>query len=327
VKRAAVAVAIGLAALAAAQDPSYIRVSVRVVSLPTLVFSRENKLIPNLQPGDFHVTDNGKPQEVTVEEQYAPISVVLAVQMNNDVRQYSTFIMKVGSVVDALLVGESGEGALITYNGEVTVAKPFDAGNVQEALRQVRAGGREARMLDAGTRAVHLLAARPKSRSRLLLFIGQPFDSGSETDLASLQRLAEKENVAIYALALPQFGQAFVSDTFSLEGLSSRAERGGFKAGVNLGQLVSALSRSARTTAMSDPFSILTAATGGTQLHFRTQSQLEDALSIVGVEVRSLYLLSFYPTVKGSGHHTVKVGVNVSGAQVYSRPGYWSDNP
>jgi len=41
--------------------------------------------------------------------------------------------------------------------------------------------------------------------------------------------------------------------------------------------------------ANADVFSVLTAATGGTQLHFRKQNQLEDAIAIVGVELRSSY--------------------------------------
>jgi hypothetical protein len=37
-----------------------IRVPVRLVTLPTLVFSKEGRLITGLQRGDFHVYDNGR---------------------------------------------------------------------------------------------------------------------------------------------------------------------------------------------------------------------------------------------------------------------------
>jgi len=69
--------------------------------------------------------------------------------------------------------------------------------------------------------------------------------------------------------------------------------------------------------------SILTAATGGTLLHFRKQRQLEDAIADLGIQLRSGYLLSYYPNSKESGYHTVKVEVDLPGAKVYSRPGYW----
>jgi hypothetical protein len=178
-------------------------------------------------------------------------------------------------------------------------------------------------MIDAGMRALTLLSGRPSSRTRILLFIGQPMDSGSESALASLRDGAVKDNVAVFALVLPEFGKAFVSDTFSLQGLSSKADRGGFKAGADLGKLIPVLNRSASAAGDADPFSMLTAATGGTQLHFRRQRQLEDAVAAVGVELRSAYLLTYYPNSLEAGYHTVEIQVDIPGAKVYSRPGYW----
>jgi hypothetical protein len=132
-----------------------------------------------------------------------------------------------------------------------------------------------------------------------------------------------KENVTVHTLALPEVGRAFVSDTFSLQGLSSRADRGGFKAGADLAKLIPVLNRTASASTGSDPFSILTSATGGTQLHFRKQRQLEDAVADLGIQLRSAYLLSYYPNTQEFGYHTVKVEVDVPGAKAYSRPGYW----
>ena len=190
-----------LAALIGAQQITTIRVPVRLVTLPTLVFSRDSRILPGLQMADFRVLDNGRPQTVTLNTTATPASIALAIQVSRDVRQYVPFIAKAGSAIDALLVGESGEAAVVTYGSEVTVAKPFEAGDVQSALRTISASGTPAHMIDAGMRAVTLLARRPSSRTRVLLFIGQPMDSGSEATLASLRDQAEKENVAVYALA------------------------------------------------------------------------------------------------------------------------------
>jgi VWFA-related protein len=314
--------ALGVAAIAGAQQMPTIRVPVRLVTLPTLVFSGENRLIPGLRAADFRVLDNGHPQNVTLDASSAPVSVALAIQSNADVREYVPFIARTGSVVDALLAGESGEAAVVTYGSEVTVVKPFDAGDVQSSLKTIVARGKPARMIDAGICALALLAARPASRTRVLLFIGQPMDSGSQIALAALQERAEEESVAVYALTLPEFGKAFVSDTFSLQGVSA-SERGGFRASVDLGKLIPVLDRSSKAQAGADPFSVLTAATGGTQLHFRTQRQLEGAIAAVGFELRSAYLLSYYPDSAEAGYHTVGIEVDIPGARVYSRPGYW----
>jgi VWFA-related protein len=321
--RSAMAVlAAGLAGLIGAQQMPTIRVPVRLVNLPTLVFSNDSRLLTGLQIGDFRVLDNGRVQAAALDPSVAPVSVALAVQVNKDVRGYVPFIARVGSAIEALLVGESGEAAVITYGDEVKVVKPFDAGDVQKTLKKLTAGGKPARMLDAGTQALALLAERPSSRARVLLFIGQPMDSGSEATLQSLREDAEKKNVAVYAFVLPEFGKDFVSDTVSLEGVS-KGEGGGLRTGVDLGRLVSVLNRSSSAEAGTDPFSILTSATGGTQLHFRKQRELEDDIAAIGVELRSAYVLSYHPDSEDTGYHTIQVQVNVPGARVYARPGYW----
>jgi VWFA-related protein len=315
------AFAFGLAALLGAQVPT-IRVPVRLINLPTLVFSKESRLLPGLQLGDFRVLDNGRPQTLFLDESSTPVSVALAVQVNRDVREYVPFIARVGSAVDALLAGETGEAAVVTYGSEVTVVKPFDARDVQSTLRTISASGKPARMIDAGIRAVTLLAERPRSQARVLVFIGQPADGGSKSKLVTLREAAEKEGVAVYALTLPEAGKDFVSDTFSLQGVTF-GEKGGFRAGIDLATLISVLNRSASPETAADPFSSLTAATGGTQIRFRKQRELEDGIAAIGVELRSLYLLSYYPTTAEPGYHTVKVEVGVPGAKVYARPGYW----
>jgi hypothetical protein len=124
-------------------------------------------------------------------------------------------------------------------------------------------------------------------------------------------------------MALPELGKVFVSDTFSLQGLSSQADRGGFKAGVDLGRLISTLSRSGAAETRTDPFSILTAATGGSRFHIRKQRELEGALAAMGLELRSAYLLSYAPNSTENGYHTISVEVKVPGAKAYARPGYW----
>ena len=232
----------------------------------------------------------------------------MVVQVSRDVREYVPFIARVGSAVDALLVGERGQAAVIVDNQDVVLVKAFGEGNVRTALRRISASGRKARMNDAGVRAIELLKDRPRTRARILLYVGQPLDVGSEhsaTDV--LREAAERENVSIYALTLPISGKTFVSDTFSLPVL-------------NLRRLIPSLNGE---RAGSDPFATLTAATGGTQLHFRRQSELEDGIAIVGVELRSSYVLSYRPSASENGYHTINIEVNVPGAKAYSRPGYW----
>lgn len=318
----AIGVIVSLAPWGCAQQTATIRVPVRLVTVPTLVLSSDNRVIPDLQLSNFRVTDNGRAQSISMEPASGHTSVAIVIQVNQDVRQYVPFIVKTGSTVEALLAGESGDVAVIAYSDNVSVIKPFGVGDVPSAFKKILSTGRSAPMIDAGILAVQLLAERPAANSRVLLFIGQPIDRGSTSALDSLRQYVGKENVSVFVLALPLFGKAFVSDTFSLQGVS-RAEKGGFRGSVDLGNLVAVLNRKAEAAAETDPGAALTAASGGTQLRFRTQRQLEDGLSAIGIQIRSGYLLSYYAASVAPGYHSVEVEVDVPGAKVYSRPGYW----
>ena len=312
--------ALAIFAWAGAAQTTTIRVPVRLVTAPTLVFTGDDHLVFGLEERHFHVFDNGHPQRAALDTDYAPVSIALAIQANQAVRSYTRFISKVGSAVEALLVGENGEAAVLAYSGEIKTLKPFESGDVQRAVARIAPFGRRARAIDAGMRAIAMLKERPRGRARVLIFIGQPLDDGSESDVSALREEAERESVAIHVLALPEMGKDFVSDTFSLQGLPR--DRGGFRAGVDLGRLVPALSHNAAAQTRSDPFSKLTAATGGTQFHVRTQRELEDGIGLIGVELRSAYVLSFPPASAEHGYHTIRVDVAVPGAKVYARPGY-----
>ena len=320
------AASILLCACAAAQTflpPVVIRVPVRVVTAPTLVFDRGGGLVPGLEQTDFQLFDNGRPQRVDLDPRVDPVSVVVAIQMNHDVRAYLPFIARVGSVVEALLVGATGEGAVIAYNTDVTVLKPFDSGDIQLAMRTLAPSGVRAHMYDAVARAIGMLKRRAASRNRVIVLIGQPADDGSETALADLRQQAERSYISIYTLTLPEFGRSFVSDSFLLEGPAGSADRGGFKASVDLGKLASVIDRSGAVATHADAFSVLAAATGGTQIRFRRQAELEGGLAAIGVELRSSYLLSYSPDHADPGYHAINVQVNREGARTYARPGYW----
>jgi VWFA-related protein len=313
-----------LAALAHAQQRApVIRVPVRLVTVPALVFSPDGRTVNGLTAVDFRLLDENRPQRITLDTQITPVSIAAVVQSNQDVRDYVPSIAKMGAVIDTLIAGEGGESALLTCNDDVSVAKPFDSGDLSAALKKLSPEGRSSHMLDAASRAIDLLAQRPASRIRVLLLIGQPMDSGSETKLDALREAVERENLTVFALALPMVGKAFVSDTFHLEGLSSRTDRGGFRASTDAKHLIQVLDRASAAQQSTDPFSILTAATGGTQIHFRKQSELEGALAAVGLQVRSAYVLSFAPDSPTAGYHAIHVEVRTPGSKVFARPGYW----
>jgi VWFA-related protein len=306
----------------AAQQPPTIRLPVRLASVPTLVASKQGRYISGLSAADFRLTDNGRPQKFKLDTNLLPVSIAVAVQVDEDVRAYIPFIARAGNLIDNSLAAATGEAALIEYNDEVSVATPFDHRDLDRAIRNISPSGHQARMIDAGVRAIALLKERTGPRSRVLLFIGQPMDSGSSAKLDALEAQAERENVEAYAFTLPLFGKSFVSDAFTLQGLGSQWYKGGYEASIELTKAVPALRRAALVRARSDPFSLLTVATGGLQIRFRKQRQLENAIIAMGDALRSRYVLSYAPYPDNIGYHTIAVRVGIPEAIVYARPGY-----
>lgn len=306
----------------AAQQPPTIRVPVRLVSVPTLVASKQGEYISGLSAADFRLTDNGRSQTFKLDTNLLPLSIAVAVEVDQDVRAYIPLIAKAGNLIDNSLAAATGEAALIEYNDEVSVAKPFGDGDLDRVLRKISPSGHQARMIDAGLRAIALLKERTGARSRVLLFIGQPMDNGSSAKLDVLEAQAERENVQVYAFTLPLFGKSFVSDAFTLQGLGSQWYKGGYQASVELTKAVPALRRAGQARARSDPFSLLTVATGGLQISFRKQRQLENGIIAMGDALRSRYVLSYAPYPDTIGYHTIAVRVGIPEATVYARPGY-----
>jgi VWFA-related protein len=309
-------------AIYAQEADAPIRVPVRLVLVPTLVFSPEGTVVSGLETKDFSVLDNGIPQNIELQSENTPPSVAVAIQTNEAVSDYLPFVKRTGALVENLLVCEEGRLAVLTYNNDVTVIKPFGSGDGSAAMKKIETRGTNAHMVDAGLKAVSLLKQEERSRPRVLLLIGQPEDFGSEAKLASLQKSAEEENVTIHCLALPTAGKKFVAETFSLRGKNE--DRGGFEASADLTKLVPALRRAGRRSAGEDAFSLLARATGGTQIGFRKQEQLENGLIALGTAIRSQYLLTYAPRSDEAGYHRLSVTVDVSGDKVYSRPGYWA---
>src|SRR5258706_15786878 len=62
-----------------------IRLSVQVVLAPGTVLNRDGSYVNGLEQRHFHLLDNGKPQDISVDVAFQPISLVIAIQSNDQV--------------------------------------------------------------------------------------------------------------------------------------------------------------------------------------------------------------------------------------------------
>ena len=84
------------------------------------------------------------------------------------------------------------------------------------------------------------------------------------------------------------------------------------------------LLRDIRDLFKKTPAEAFTYFTGGRMYSFARQRGLEDAISDIGKDLNSQYVLSYSPNNKEEpGFHNIKVTVDRPGLLIRTRPGYW----
>jgi VWFA-related protein len=297
-----------------AQQETRLTTASRLVIAPATVTDRNGKFVEGLEQGDFEVFDNGVARHTHLDFTYFPISLVIAVQSNSEAAEMVNKTRRIGSMIEPLVIGERGEAAVMTFDSEVKLRSDFtsDSAKVSEALRAIPFGNAGASLIDAVSEAVRMLGRRPGNRRRVLLLISEARDRSSKTKLDDVVVLAGREDVVIYALSCPAHAAAFTAKS----GATPPPQ-----AGPNLLAIFTELHHIAKTNAAE----ALARATGGDHISFLKQKALEQAVSRVGEELHSQYLLSFQPQEGDApDYHIIEVKVrNRPELVVRSRPGYW----
>jgi VWFA-related protein len=315
-----------------AQSPPLIRVPVRIVTVPVAVVSAGDKFMNGLRVEDFSLFDNGRAQNVQLDYMDGQISVAIAVETNDSVRAWLPEVRRVVSMIEAVVVGESGDASVIVFGDDVKTIQPMtaDSALLDKAFQSVRPNGdKQSRILDALAEAAKQLEQVSAARRRIILLIAQSGDVGSAASLHDVLRQLELNNIAVYSVVMPRIGSGLIGKSFSLQGAKQAFHRddAGFVAGVDLGKLVPEIYRSGKAAAGADELSVITSELGGRIFAFRKAKELEEGISSIGEELHTEYVLSYTPAQFEPGYHKILVQVERPGAVVRARPGYYAGQP
>jgi VWFA-related protein len=319
---------------------SDIVVQVKVVIAPTTVLDRSGNYVNGLTIDDFRLSDNGKPQKITSDVTFQPISLVVAVQCSSMLNDILPKIQKIGSMLDASVVGENGEAAVIAFDHRIRTLQDFtsDAGRIDAAMKTIKPGSSTAAQIDAVTTAVRMLAKRPDSHRRVLLLISEKRDKGSEGKLREALTAAEFANVAIYSIDISHLvaqltGQQSPMPPDPIPATAQHVPAGAVQTPTtvdiqrnsgNFIPLFVEIFKATKSLFIDDSLDVFTRYTGGKQYSFVSQRSLEKAVVAVGEELHSQYLLSYTPdNLDEAGFHEIRVEVNRPRLEVRTRPGYW----
>ena len=148
---------------------------------PTKVFDHDGLLVNGIRADQFHLFDNGKEQNIRVDETFIPMSMVIAIQCNGEVDQILPKVNRIGNMIGPLMLGTEGEAAVIAFDHRIRTMQDFtsDPDKISEAVKKIHAGSLSATLVDAVDQADQMLEKRPKERQKIILLISETRDQGS----------------------------------------------------------------------------------------------------------------------------------------------------
>ncbi len=324
-----------------------IRTSVENVLVPTTVFDPDGHgYVNGLSASDFEILDNGRPQKVVADFVQEPLSVVLAVQANSDVEPLLPVIRKSGILLHGLVTGENGDVAILAFDHRMQLLQDFtsDPNKIDDAMQKLKAGSSTAALIDAVVEADRMLLRhdrdRNNARRRVIILMSRNADKGSQAHLQETVRSMQFHNVIIYCVDVSKVLTAVLKKPDyprpAHGGIPPEAQPNLRGAGIpsitsnvqemngNVLSAVPPILRSIHDLFKKSPAEAFTYFTGGTVYSFATQKGLEQAITDIGKNLNSQYVLSYSPNNKEEpGFHNIQVKVDRPGLKIRTRPGYW----
>lgn len=327
-------------------SPTFVETK-RLVFAPTTVTDNGN-YVNGLNRSDFQLFDNDKLQTIESDLTDQPVSVVLVVQANSEMAPAIPKLRKTGVLMQGLVTGQEGDLAVLAFDHRMQVLQTFtnDPARIDDAMQHLTAGSSTAALIDAVLRADRMLVDhdRQNARRRVIIVISRNVDKGSTTTLQEAVHRMQFDNVSVYCVNISKFLLYFNKQMDY-----PRPEYGGQPAAAipnlrgngtpsdttivqqqdgNWLNIVSPVYHSIHDLFKKTPAEALTIFTRGTQAKmydFARLNGLEAAITDIGKDINSQYLLTYTPNnANEPGFHTIRVEVNRPQLKISTRPGYWT---
>lgn len=323
-----------------------------LVEVPALVTTHSGEVIFALTAADFHLTDDGIPQSISLvpDTDSQPLALAVVVETGGAGTRRLQDYEQLGPIIDAIIGNIPHHVALIAFDSTPHLIQPFteSTDDVAQQLANLRSGDNGASILDAVSFAVTQLRAEPQQYRRAVLLLSETVDQGSNTTLNNALRLISNTNTAIYSFA-------FSSTTSSVRHEASKFSRpdepgpahGCFSRqgaeaeykGHYSKQVLDCISTlapplrfatmaflAAHSALRNNTAESIARLTGGEFFRFHNASTLQRALIHLSHDVPNYYVLSFTPTSPTPGLHALRLELNsMPHLRLQFRPEYWID--
>ena len=264
----------------------------RLVPLNVTVLDKSGHLVTNLPQSAFQVFENGVQQQIKIfKREDVPVSLGLVIDNSGSMRE------KRQSVESAALAlvkdsNKQDEVFVINFNDEVYLDTDFtnDVSKMEQGLTKIDSRGGTA-MRDAIRLSAEHLKEKARRDKKVILVVTDGNDNASVVTLDALTRLAEQDDVLIYAIGL----------------LTEEDRREAKKA--------------------QRALQLLTESTGGVVFYPKDVSEVDKIAHEVAHDIRSQYTIAYTPTntALDGTFRQVKVTVKGPGNPIArTRSGYYA---
>jgi Ca-activated chloride channel family protein len=280
-----------------AQEPdTTFKVNVKLVNVFVTVTDERGAPVASLKKDNFELREDGKEQKISVfdKESALPLSIVLAVDTSLSTRKDLPLELASARRFAHAILRPIDALSVYQFSEIVNEVVPFttDLSRIDRGIDRIRMGSATA-MYDAlflGSQALE-----PRQGRKVMVIITDGGDTMSKVDYKEAVRAAEEAEAILYSIIVVPIEASAGRDT------------GGEHALIQLS---------------SD--------TGGKYFYAKSLSQLDDAFRQISDELRTQYLLAYYPSQRLSDSEFRRILVTVNGLpassnfKVRNRIGYYS---
>src|SRR2546425_2388729 len=288
---------LSLCATGLAQDPEpTVKVDVKLVNVFVTVTDEHGAPVTKLKKENFDLREDNKEQKIAVfdKESAVPLSIVLAVDTSLSTRKDLPLELASARRFAHTILRPVDALSLYQFSEIVNEVVPFtsDLGRIDRGIDRIRMGAATA-MYDAlflGAQALE-----PRQGRKVMVIITDGGDTMSKVDYKDAVRAAEEAEAILYSIIVVPIEASAGRDT------------GGEHALIQLSN-----------------------DTGGEYFYAKSLPQLDDAFRQISDELRTQYLLAYYPSQRLSDSEFRRIQVTVnglpasSGFKVRHRIGYYS---
>jgi VWFA-related protein len=267
------------------------RTGTNLVVLNVSVFDAKGQVIKGLPKSAFTVMENGIRQDISVfRQEDVPVSLGLIIDNSASMQNKRERVLS-SALAMIRASNPNDEVFAIYFNARPELVQEFtsDLGLLEKGLRSIHPAG-ETAMRDAVLLGIDHLRARAERDKRVLVVITDGEDNSSIATQQRLIEAARQSNVIVYAIGL--LGEEEPES-------AARARRS---------------------------LEELTQATGGRSWFPRDAGAIAEITPEIAHEIRNQYILGYAPAnpAKDGKWRSITVEVNVPGATVRTRPGYYA---